>query len=299
MGLAKKKLEKKNKYTIGYLDDDYNEKSKIYEHTNEKMGSLVNGIKKPESILTVGSSGDHLFNFLAEGVYKIDTFDINTITNYYINLRLAGLTEIKNIHELYSFLFRINKNGYDKCKDALDHGSYLFWEHLFEKFSIEDLQEKLFRPDIDDSEILDNNAYFNIDSLKELKRNIKHLERYNYSTHLFNIHSFIQDKKYDAIILSNIYDYVDTKQFLRYLRILRNYLTKEGRIYYSYQYDGLESYSTTDFLMRKDIWKFPIEREDLEDEFQDIIQDTDKLMLSTRKKLNHDTVHDYYLSIGK
>ena len=135
MGPAKKTIEKRKKYEIGYLDDNFSEEAKIYAHTNEKMASLMSKMNKVESALTVGSSGDQLFNLMAKGIYNVDTFDINTYANYYINLRLAAIKNIKDIQELWYFLFDMHKKGYKEIEDSLDPESYQFWHYLFLNFA--------------------------------------------------------------------------------------------------------------------------------------------------------------------
>ena len=299
MGPAKKTIEKRKKYEIGYLGDEFTEESKIYAHTNEKMSSLLGKLHRVESALTVGSSGDQLLNLVAKGIYKVDTFDINTLTNYYINLRLAAIENIEDVQELWYFLFDMHKKGYLETEEALDPESYQFWHYLFNRYAyIEDIKVKLFRGDVDELDVMDNNYYLNTGLLIQMKKELKHLQRNNYNTHLFNLHSFIQGKKYDAIFLSNIYDYVDTVKFLRYLRILRVHLTRKGVIYYSYQYDAIGDNSVVDLLMRKD-YKDEIPKERYYDEFGDIIKDTEIITLENEYDRKIYTTKDAVLALHK
>ena len=299
MGPAKKTIEKRKKYEIGYLGDEFTEESKIYAHTNEKIASLMGKMNKVESALTVGASGDQLLNLMAKGIYNVDTFDINTYVNYYINLRLAAIKEIKDIQELWYFLFDMHAKGYKESEKSLDSDSYQFWHYLFGRYAyIEDIKVKLFRGDVDEVDIMDNNYYLNCNILQEMKKDLKHLNRNNFNTHLFNLHSFIQDKKYDAIFLSNIYDYVDTVKFLRYLRILREYLNKNGVIYYSYQYDSIGNNSVMDLLVRKDYKdEYPSAR--LYDEFGDIIRDTEIINLEYDYDRKNYSTKDAVLALHK
>ena len=302
MGPAKKTIEKRKKFKLGYLDDEFSEKAKIYAHTNEKMATLADKMHGVHSVLTVGSSGDQLLNLMVEGIYNIDTFDINQLSNYYINLRLAGIKDIIDTQELWYFLFGLHKKGYEACKHSLDKDTYYFWEHMFELYTIEDLRHILFRGDVDELTLLDNNNYLDMVVLEDLRRFHDVLSRDNFNTHLFNLHSFIKDRKYDAILLSNIYDYVDTKSFLNYLKTLREFLTKDGKIYYSYQYDTKYKYSLLDLLSRKD-YKHQLDRDILEElldtDFKFIRDNTEILELQSRQYNARDISPDSYLVLHK
>lgn len=285
MGKAKKPMGKhEDKHYIGYVKDDFSETSKLYAHTNEQFGVLVESMDNCKSVLTVAASGDQLLNLRSKDIYQVDTFDINRYTDYYINLRLAAIKSIPDLQELWYFLFKINKKGYENTKYELNRESFAFWDYIFNKYTIEEIFHIFFRADVDDLDILDNNSYLDISVLEDFKDNIKYLERLHFNTHIFNLHSFIEGKKYDAIILSNIYDYVDSKKFLRYLRILKNYLTEKGKIYYSYQYDLRTKDDITEILMKKD-YKDDIAREEFE-EFKDIIEDTELLRLENKYQYN-------------
>lgn len=297
MGPAKKTIEKRKKFKLGYLDDEFSEKAKIYAHTNEKMSALADKMYGVRSVLTVGSSGDQLLNLLVKGIYKIDTFDINRFSNYYINLRLAGINNIIDTQELWYFLYGLHKKGYEASKCSLDRESYEFWEHIFQTYTTDELRYILFRGDVDDLTLLDNNNYFDISVLEDLRRYLSVLHRDNFNTHLFNLHAFIKNRKYDAILLSNIYDYVDTRSFLNYLKVLKEYLNKDGKIYYSYQYETRPTYSLLDLLSRKD-YKNQLDQEVLEellDTDYKFIRDNTEILPLNSNGSSHENSSDSYL----
>ncbi len=221
-----KKKNNRNKDKPLFFDDDFNETAKLYSHTNEHVSEIVDSMGRIDSCLTVASSGDQLLNLLTKDVYHIDTFDINQYTNYYINLRLAGILGIRNIDELWEFLLRVNYKGFQDAIPYLDDKSLQFWNYVFSKFSPNELLFNVFRGDYEDIDIIHDNNYFDTFFLTDIKQMVKRLERTHFNTHLLALDNCLKDKKYDVIYLSNIYDYVNTKKFLRFLRILRNHLIK-------------------------------------------------------------------------
>ena len=54
----------------------------------------------------------------------------------------------------------MHKKGYLETEEALDPDSYQFWHYLFNRYAyIEDIKVKLFRGDVDELDVMDNNYY--------------------------------------------------------------------------------------------------------------------------------------------
>ena len=277
-----KKKNNRNKDKPLFFNEDFNETAKLYSHANEHVSEIVDSMGRIDSCLTVASSGDQLLNLLAKDVYHIDTFDINQYANYYINLRLAGILGIRNIDELWEFLLRVNYKGFQDAIPYLDDKSLQFWNYVFSKFSPNELLFNVFRGDYEDIDIIHDNNYFDTFVLTDIKQMVKRLERTHFNTHLLALDNCLKDKKYDVIYLSNIYDYVNTKKFLRFLRILRNHLTKNGKLYYSYQYEIDKDDDVLSLLQKKDT-KDEYSDEDYE-EFKDIIDETEIIKTKSLSK---------------
>jgi len=58
---------------------------KVYAATNENINGYMNllDFTGKSNALSVMASGDHSFNLLLNGIYEIDTFDSNVLTEYY------------------------------------------------------------------------------------------------------------------------------------------------------------------------------------------------------------------------
>ena len=91
--------------------------NKIYLFTNENISAMTKELSLyGTDVLTVCSSGDHIFNFLLEGVSNIETFDINILAEYIFYLKKAAI-EVLSYEEFLDFFFPkniINKMYYLK-----------------------------------------------------------------------------------------------------------------------------------------------------------------------------------------
>lgn len=83
--------------------------SKVWYGTTETIREYVEVLdwKDVSRVLTVCSSGDHLFNLINQGIKKVDSFDINPLTYPYFKLRKAIMlaNDYKNF---YKFLGKLS-----------------------------------------------------------------------------------------------------------------------------------------------------------------------------------------------
>lgn len=81
----------------------FDECCKVYAFTNERIAAMLEFIKicNNSTAVVTTSSGDHAFNLINAGVYDIDTFDINLISDYYaLGLKRAMILK----YSYYEFL---------------------------------------------------------------------------------------------------------------------------------------------------------------------------------------------------
>lgn len=239
---------------------NYKKYCKLYSFTTENISGYYIFLDfKNKDILTVCASGDHAINALLKGANIVDTFDINKLSNYFSELKYAGIKKL-NYKEFIEF-FTISDNSFDynifsKMKDNLSNNSYMFFEGLYRHF---DYNGKNLRK----SEIFNNlydisdykikyNDYLKKDNYLQAKKKIVSIK--------FSCNSFINlnkntDKKYDLILLSNISDYIKDLFKDNYLEKykmfieneLSNMLKPNGKIALAYIYDyNLNSEGRTD-----------------------------------------------------
>lgn len=167
-----------------------------YFNTNEKLDVVysIAGIKDKD-VLCVQASTDHMFKCIENDAKSIDTFDINYLAKYFYYLKKNYLLAFnKNMDgsvtkdELYYVL---------KCFDTTnkdEEEAYNFWSELFPLISLNDFFSLFY--------ICPNYLDYDIEKIKYIIKNLK------LNFHLINVfeNAFINDKKYDVVILSNIFE---------------------------------------------------------------------------------------------
>lgn len=207
-------------------DENNRELAQSYLFTNENIKYYFNllNFNNIENALTVLSSGDHLFNLVANGITQIDTFDINRLTEYYA-LGIKRAIILKYSYEeflsIYKNIIHGKMNGNYIYGFIMGLYPYLELEHRLFWDAIIDYCYKVQKETNINLNIF-NILYYYINELMPYVKNNYYLENseiYEYVRNRIgscNI-SFIQanainigknfNKKYDLILLSNIMDY--------------------------------------------------------------------------------------------
>ena len=138
-----------------------NEYSRIYTFTTENISDYLKHFElKNKSLLTVGSSGDQVLNAFYHGARDITLYDINPYAKYYTYLKIAAILSL-TYQEFKAFFFKhgekryynkymFTKELYNKLSSTLrllDYESFLFFDELFNSFSVDEIRSSLFNDD--------------------------------------------------------------------------------------------------------------------------------------------------------
>lgn len=214
---------------------------------------------KNKSILTVCSSGDQAFNMILNGASNLSLVDANIFTKYYFYLKEAAIRAL----DYKGFLsFFIKKNIFDNNVFSFD--TYLnirnyisdgeirrFWDYLFCHYNGQVIYNSNLFVIGDNSQktVIERNDYLkNEEAYNVLKKNLL-----NKSFKFYNINLFDEDipkeERYDFVYLSNIFDYLNIKDELLYIKKIRdvilkikNILSDNGEIAVSYLYFYFDDY---------------------------------------------------------
>lgn len=191
----------------------------IYPFTTENIAGYIDYFDlKDKSLLTVGSSGDQVFNAALKDVKTVTLLDINPYTKYYYYLKEASILELSmsEFEQFYQYKSYndysiinpnvFNKTSYNKLKSTLqllDYDSYLFWDELFAKYPPMVVRYHLFNKD-DSYQTLKNCSLYlqSENAFDEEKEKIKKF-RPEFITGTVTEASV--DKSFDNIWLSNIF----------------------------------------------------------------------------------------------
>ena len=226
--------------------------NKIYPFTTENISGYIHSFDlKDHSLLTVGSSGDQVFNAILNGGQDISVIDINPYTKYYYYLKAAGIIAL-NKEDFFHFFrykdypvpFNDNQNVFHKelypkiypILKYLDKESFLFWNSLFNQFSSQEIRRYLFQDDEEQTKtIISCNAYLqNKTNYQNLKSS---LEKVKPTFIKGNILNHQLDKNYDNIWLSNIGSYLTEENIQKIADTFPNHLADNGQLLISYLYE--------------------------------------------------------------
>lgn len=205
--------------------------NRVYSYTNENICSYLNNFdfNDKSNALSVLSSGDQVFNLIHNGITSIDAFDSNYLTEFYsLGIKKAMILKYDYKDFLHKYLdlllgyYSIYKESIfiEKLLPYMESRYAMFWNELV-KFNY-DLQsnnsdKRLLISDIvtkkfimKDRIKLYNNYLFSNEDYEILKDNLLN-SKINFSClDILDISNKFNNK-YDFILLSNIFDYLDSR----------------------------------------------------------------------------------------
>lgn len=224
-------LEKTKELIENYIKYHNAFSNRVYSYTNENIKSYLNNFdfNDKNSALSVLSSGDHVFNLIHNGITSIDAFDSNYLTEFYsLGIKKAMILKYDYKDFLHKYLdlllgyYSVYKESIfiEKLLPYMDNRYAMFWNDLV-KFNY-DLQsnnsdKRLLISDIvtkkfimKDRIKLYNNYLSSNENYEILKDNLLN-SKINFSClDILDISNKFNNK-YDFILLSNIFDYLDSR----------------------------------------------------------------------------------------
>ena len=236
------------------LKEKYGKYSKLYAFTTENIAGYYSKFDFQEKfILTVCGSGDHVLNAILLGSKKIDAFDINIFTYYFLNLKIAAVKALTYREFLQYFLLENNDCAmkyslYLKLKQYLEKDISDFWEQLYQEVHYDGKvlrNSSLFHNLYDtNNKKLMSNLYLKEKEFQDLKQKMKDVEIHFIDSSLLDLKNKCKSD-YDLIFLSNISDYLKSMFSFNLLENYRKQIVEplqkklllNGKIIFIYQYD--------------------------------------------------------------
>lgn len=227
-------------------EDDYRP---LYFQTNEKLRSIFRSVSvQDKDVLTVLSSGDHLFSSYYCGAKRVDAFDVNELTFYLYYLRYFSLFELNTLDISCCNNLTLQKVLCSSGTTMDEEKAKYFWNTLLECDS-NIIGSNLFYPtylDYYESNVpIDD--YF---KLQDVMRN----KPFTFSKQ--NVFESMNiDCQYHVIFLSNVLEFCNRVEQLYVVRDNMNHLLHE---------DGIV---VTTNLMRTGVSEDSLERKIMGDKF--------------------------------
>lgn len=234
--------------------------SRIYPFSNEHVFEYLNFLDVADgSVLTVGSSADQAISIISRGCTDITVLDICPFTEEYFYLKSSAVQTLtpKEFDKIFFYKdypqpFKHNKKPFalqkypqlmKKIHQEQPH-VYDFWFKLISTASGEAIRRNLFETD----ERAPSVTKQLVDYLKTEEAYFNAREKLNSVTPVFitaDITQYLPDRKFDAIILSNLTTYLTHKQIHTLFDQLVEHLTPQGKIMLGYMYrmDELVGYN--------------------------------------------------------
>lgn len=212
-----------------------------------------------KSILTVCSSGDQAFNMILNGASWVSLVDANIFTKYYFHLKEAAIRvlDYKDFLKFFTKKNKLDNNVFSLNiyltirKYIVDEEIRTFWDYLFCHYNGQVIyNSNLFViGDNYQKTVIERNNYLkDEESYNNLKRNLLNKNFIFYNINLFE-ENVPDEQIYDFVYLSNIFDYLNIKDELEYIKKIRdivlkikNILRDNGEIAVSYLYFYFDDY---------------------------------------------------------
>ena len=217
----------------------------IYPFTSENIAGYMKDLDLTgKKVITVTGSADHILNAILKGATEITTFDINTLTKPYMDLKISALKNLSYEDFINLLLFESNMNLDYSIISSLDMSdeSKMFWLEQLSKFDNNGIELR--------NSSLFNTKYFNPNS--KLWQNL-YLEKSKYNllkqqikdANITFINASLKDLKvdehFDYMFLSNISDYLslmyNSDPLRKYRDLLIEFQKRIDIIYFAYLYD--------------------------------------------------------------
>ncbi|MBQ8535348.1 MAG: DUF3419 family protein [Bacilli bacterium] len=205
----------------------------VYEYTTEDIGNSIGHYTSKDRVLTVLSSGDHVFNYILRGAEDIEAFDLNVITNYYYKLKRAIIEKLP-FEEFLKESGNLVPYGLAHLEELnIDEETYMFWSFYRENQPEERYERALLKVFPVGSKRY--NLYFYSDSYKRLQEVLKSgINIPFHHANTLNLHKSITGE-FSEINLSSIYSLTPKKDIPKVIRRLKPHLTTNGQIlFYSF-----------------------------------------------------------------
>ena len=196
----------------------FQDESAVYQFTNENISGYLGACDnlRDGNVLAVGASGDHAFEAYLAGAKHVDTFDINSYQRHMIELKTHMIRNLKYSAFMDYFFYGQPTSNEKILKPILP----LFSFGLM----------RFFKSGLLTSFCLHNNPCYDISNLQYLSSESKYNELASKLPEKINfVHCPLEyiptvfNKKYNVVMLSNIFDYMYT-----------NIAPREERIHHFY-----------------------------------------------------------------
>ena len=222
----------------------------VYSFTNEELDKLVSFMDvKDKSVLTVGS-GDQALNAIYHGASDVTIIDRNPMALYFADLKVSAIKNLdyKSFLDYFSYDNIFSHKYYSKISHDLCEESRFFWDNaILQCSNIEEghtLVKSMFHGmgasniynDIAFGGGMTYSKFYRVSNeYDKLKQKLKDIDIKYINCNIADAHLAITDRKFDRILLSNMWDYYYVMDFVEIIDQLKNSLLQlDGKMQLCY-----------------------------------------------------------------
>ena len=216
----------------GNYDFKENHYNTVYNMTNEQLGLYFKYFPiKDGNVLTVLGSGDHVLQAACCGAKSIYAFDYNPLALYMAKLKIKSLSILER-NEFLNYFYNTDYkryfdiNYYKKVRDYLDSDTIKFWDSIYSNFNNHEITDNLINNG--DSYInRSEDGFLNRHKYYLTKNNLENIDIKYLCSDVFDILDKIpSDIKFNAVFLSNIFDWMNLNAAVKYPLFIKRDLDK-------------------------------------------------------------------------
>lgn len=208
--------------------------SLIYPYTNDILSEYENEVKG-KNVLTVAGSGDQALMAVKNGAEQLQMFDINRLSKYYSNLKIAAVKALtyEQYVEFFNpkedlFFSSYDKRTFEKILMKLPSHEAMFWHSIYNIYFCL-YNYKL----INECYSFDKSPLRYKDDYNKIKNNLKGCNILPFiETDLFYLDEKLEKNKFDSMIFSNITSYIEDSEIISLKELL-------GRLNNNLEEDGI------------------------------------------------------------
>ena len=216
----------------GNYDFKENHYNTVYNMANEQLDLYFKYFPiKDGNVLTVLGSGDHVLQSACCGAKSIYAFDYNPLALHMAKLKIKSLSILER-NEFLNYLYNVDYKRYfdvsyyKKIRDYLDNDTTKFWDSLYSYFNNHEITDNLINNG--DSYInRSEDGFLNRDKYYLTKNNLDNVDINYFCSDVFDVlEKLPSDIKFNAAFLSNIFDWMNLEDAVKYPLFIKRDLDK-------------------------------------------------------------------------
>ena len=144
----------------------------LYSFATEDIRGYSKEFDRPKTFLTVGGSGDQLFNAILLGADRIDVFDYNKLVKRFIALKIAA-AKVFDSETFYRYFQTFDIELFGKLISELSEEDRIYWESLYDYLDYSVIRSNFFYRTLPKETTFQINSYLDNEKYDQFQSKVK------------------------------------------------------------------------------------------------------------------------------